>query len=159
MSTDRRAPVEAGARALEDLLGTAIVFHHAAARRHGLTLIQWAVLKSLDQRGPLAPSELAEQFGISRPAVTSSITTLESGGWIARSVGGADRRRRETTLTARSREALRRVAEERRRFLAAGISRLPAREQEALARSASRLVALLSTGEGPAPSRPLRSTA
>jgi DNA-binding MarR family transcriptional regulator len=155
----RPSEVEEGSRALEELLGAAIVFHHAAARRHGLTLIQWAVLKSLDQQGPLAPSVLAEQFGISRPAVTSSISTLESGGWVARSVGGADRRRRPASLTPRSRDALRRVAEERRRFLAGGIERLPPRERAALARATSRLVALLRQGVPATPSPPRKAGA
>jgi DNA-binding MarR family transcriptional regulator len=131
-------------------MGEAILVHHAAARREGLTLIQWAVLKLLDLHGPRSPSDLAADLGISRPAITSSINTLEGRGWVRRSVAGGDRRRRETALTARSRGVLARVGAERRRFLARGLSRLAPAEREAFARSAEHLLTILRVPEASA---------
>ncbi|MCI4359501.1 MAG: MarR family transcriptional regulator [Thermoplasmata archaeon] len=132
--------MEAGAAALEDLISETMLFFHAAARRHGLTLIQFVALRLVQVKGPLAPSELADRLGISRPAATSSINILEAGGWVVRTHPTGDRRRLGTSLTSRSRRALRTLASERRRYLQRGLDRIAARERREFGRITSLLV-------------------
>jgi DNA-binding MarR family transcriptional regulator len=134
-----------GSAALQDLIGEALLFQYGAARRHGLTLLQLMLLRLLDVKGPLSPSQLAELFGISRPAMTSSINTLEAGGWVLRSHPVGDRRALRTSLTPQSRRALEKVASERRRFLEEGLTGLAPAGRDDFARLTNQLVAHLRT--------------
>lgn len=126
--------------ALEELVGETMLFLHASARERGLTLVQLLLLKVLEKGGPLAPSRLADLLGISRPAVTSAINILESGGWTTRSPTEGDRRRLQVSLTERSRRVLRSITEERRRFLEDGLARIEPRRRAEFAGTAGVLV-------------------
>ncbi len=103
------SPAESGAvwDALSSLVMETMMFHRQWARRQGLTPLQFTVLKSLDAQGPLQPSQIADQFGISRSAVSSEINTLEAGGWVLRTHPSGNRRTRLTSLTPRARRVLR----------------------------------------------------
>jgi DNA-binding MarR family transcriptional regulator len=120
-------------------MGEVMMFQYGAARRQSLTLLQLMFLRLLEVKGPLSPSQLADLFGISRPAITSSINTLEAGGWVVRSHPSGNRRSLETSLTPRSRKVLDRVASERRRFLEDGLARLDAEDQAQFARLTQQL--------------------
>ncbi|MCI4336434.1 MAG: MarR family transcriptional regulator [Thermoplasmata archaeon] len=134
------AALAAGSAALQDLIGEAMIFHRGAARKHGLTLLQLLLLRSLEVKGPLSPSQLATLFGISRPAITSSINTLEEGGWVVRSHPAGDRRALRTSLTHQALGVLQRVTSERQHFLEQGLAGVAPSERAAFARTARRLV-------------------
>jgi DNA-binding MarR family transcriptional regulator len=136
------APVD-GSVALQDLIGEVMMFQYGAARRQSLTLLQLMFLRLLEVKGPLSPSELADRFGISRPSITSSINTLESGGWVVRSHPAGNRRSLVTSLTPRSRKVLERVASERQRFLEEGLARLEPEDRERFARLTQELATSL----------------
>jgi DNA-binding MarR family transcriptional regulator len=148
--------LQPGAAALGELFGETMIFLHLAARRHGLTLPQLMLLRMLQVKGPLPPSQIADQFGISRPAVTSSLNILESAGWVVRSAQDGDRRSHRTSLTARSRRVLVSVESERRQFLEEGLARIGDRQRTELARTLTLLVANLRDIHGPG-AIPLRS--
>ncbi|MFZ1022993.1 MAG: MarR family transcriptional regulator [Thermoplasmata archaeon] len=141
--------LQAGSAALGELFSETIIFLHLAARRQGLTLPQLILLRMLQVKGPLPPSQIADQFGISRPAVTSSLNILESAGWVVRSAPGADRRSHRTSLTARSRRVLLNVESERRQFLEEGLAGIGGRQRAELARTLTLLVANLRQIHGP----------
>jgi DNA-binding MarR family transcriptional regulator len=148
--------VQAGAAALGELFSETMIFLHLAARRHGLTLPQLTLLRMLQVKGPLPPSQIAEQFGISRPAVTSSLNILEDAGWVIRSAPDTDRRSHRTSLTARSRRVLLRVESDRRRFLERGLAGISEGQRAELSRTLTLLVANLRKIHGPG-AIPLRS--
>jgi DNA-binding MarR family transcriptional regulator len=144
------------AAAVEAWIGQELLLLHAAARRHGLTLLQLMALKLLDAQGPLAPSRLAECLGVSRPAATSSINLLEAGGWVVRAHPAGDRRALSTSLTVKGRRVLRAVAQERRRAWDDGLADLPAADREEFLRITRLLAdrfrsagALSAAGNGP----------
>ncbi|MCI4322602.1 MAG: MarR family transcriptional regulator [Thermoplasmata archaeon] len=136
------APVE-GSVALQELIGEVMMFQYGAARRQSLTLLQLMFLRLLEVKGPLSPSQLADRFGISRPSITSSINTLESGGWVVRSHPEGNRRSLVTSLTPRSRKILERVASERQKFLEEGLARLDPGDRERFARVTQELATSL----------------
>ncbi|MFZ0891406.1 MAG: MarR family transcriptional regulator [Thermoplasmata archaeon] len=152
----RSQELQAGAAALGELFSETMIFLHLAARRHGLTLPQLTLLRMLQVKGPLPPSQIADQFGISRPAVTSSLNILESAGWVVRSAPDTDRRSHRTSLTARSRRVLLGVESERRQFLEKGLAGIGDRQRADLARALAQLVANLRQIHGPV-ANPLRS--
>jgi DNA-binding MarR family transcriptional regulator len=122
-----------------------MMFQYGAARRTGLTLLQMMLLRLIEVKGPLSPSQLADLFGISRPAVTSSINTLEDGGWVVRAQTAGDRRSLTTSLTEQSRQALDQVSVERRQFLEKGLAGLSAAERAEFARTTRQLALSLRT--------------
>ncbi|HEV2519096.1 MAG TPA: MarR family transcriptional regulator [Thermoplasmata archaeon] len=140
---------------LEELIGEMMLFLHAAARDEDLTLLQVIALRLLQGKGPLSPSQIAIQLGISRPAATSFINNLEAGGWIQRVRPTGDRRRLLTCLTPRARRTLLRLAGRRRQFLAKGLARLSPADRSRFLRLARILVGHL-RAETQGGRRPLR---
>lgn len=140
-----RGPAVAGgatprAPPLEELIGEMMLFLHAAARDEDLTLLQVIALRLLQGKGPLSPSQIAIQLGISRPAATSFLNHLEAGGWIQRVRPAGDRRRLLTCLTPRARRTLLRLAGRRRQFLAKGLARMSSVDRGRFLRMAQALV-------------------
>ncbi len=142
--------LQAGSAALQELFSETMIFLHNAAHRQGLTLPQLILLRMLQVKGPLPPSQIADQFGISRPAVTSSLNILESAGWVVRSSQDEDRRSHRTSLTARSRGVLRRIESERSHFLEEGLAGIGVDQRAEFARTLNLLVSRLRTIHGPA---------
>lgn len=67
---------------------------------HGLSPGRYAVLMALDVRRPsLAPSEIAEQLGVTRATVTGLIDGLTRDGLVTLAAAEADRRRKAIMLT------------------------------------------------------------
>lgn len=89
--------------AAQDLLRAAKQMLRAfgeAFASHGLSPGRYAVLMALDaQRGGLAPSELAERLGVSRPTVTGLVDGLTRDGLVAHAADPDDRRRKAVALT------------------------------------------------------------
>lgn len=111
MSTGRRQElISEMSTAMRLFMAHAVLFQDAVAR--------WAELNSVDLQcagllmleGPLTPSELARQTGVTAGgAITAVVDRLENAGLVTRTRDSADRRR---VLVVPDREALRaRVAE------------------------------------------------
>ena len=131
------------ANALGDLFLETMMFHRQWARRQGLTMVQFAVLKTLLAEGPLQPSQIADHFGISRSAVSGEINALETGGWIVRTHPKGNRRTRLTSLTPHGRRVLDSATSEYRTQLARGYAGHSEEERTVLARTISALAAHL----------------
>lgn len=145
-SVDRRlAEVEEVTAGLRDMMAEGMLFHKAAARRHGLTFLQLLLLRSIEAKGPMAPSEVAAHLGIGRPAVTASLNLLEAGGWIARTRVPGDRRGLRTQLRPAAIRLLRRIDEERREFLEEALADVPRADRLAFARMLHRIADVVRT--------------
>jgi len=73
---------------------------------HGLTRLRWCVLASLGGTGALAPSDLAIAIGITRPALSRILKTMEQDGQIERRLTQRDGRSRVVGLTTQGRALL-----------------------------------------------------
>ncbi len=77
------------------------------ARRHGMTMQQWALLRRLHCcSGPAEQRELCCAFGVTPPTLTALIDSAEERGWIRRIPHPDDRRRRRIELTDAGAEAI-----------------------------------------------------
>jgi DNA-binding MarR family transcriptional regulator len=148
---DRRPERAAAALARVAPLASRWVERLLAELQRPLTVAQYLVLEAV-ARGQDSGAELARQAGVSQPAVSQLIGTLETAGLIERSAAGADRRRRPLTLTRAGRSALRSAQNVVRKRLAEALAGLPLPEADALERSLSHVEALL-LGAAP-PRRP-----
>ncbi len=59
---------------------------------HGITRREWGVIGQLHERGPLAPSSLAEQFQLDRARTSRLVTSLVDKGLVLREVPPGNRR-------------------------------------------------------------------
>lgn len=156
LSSPRRAPAGAApgdeiAGALRELVAEAMVFHHATAHRHGLTSLQLLLLRSIATKGPMAPSQVATYFGISRPSVTASLNLLEAGGWIRRTRQVGDRRALQTSLRPKAFQLLQRIDRERQRLFEEGLAEVARSERVAYLRITRRLIDGLRSRQPPEP--------
>jgi DNA-binding MarR family transcriptional regulator len=69
-----------------------------SAHEPALTLAQYLALHSI-RRGPVTAAELARRAGISGPAASQLLSTVESAGWVTRTPFAHDRRSHELALT------------------------------------------------------------
>jgi DNA-binding MarR family transcriptional regulator len=77
------------------------------ARRHGMTLQQWELLRRLRCcSGPADQRELCCAFGVTPPTLTALIDSAEERGWTRRIPHPDDRRRRRIELTEAGAEAI-----------------------------------------------------
>ena len=70
-----------------DLLG------NAAAGRIGINQSDLICLNLLVRRGPMSPSQIATELGLTTAAISAMAARLESGGYARRDIDPADRRR------------------------------------------------------------------
>jgi DNA-binding MarR family transcriptional regulator len=94
------------------------------------------VLLALRRLGPpytAQPSELAEQLGLSRGALSARLSPLEADGLITRTTDPRDRRQVHVTLTEAGSAAFDRHGQHEGRDEAALLDVLPRRDQERLA--------------------------
>lgn len=78
----------------------------------GETAVLRAIEALIDSTGSAHPSTLAAYLQITRPSVTSALSSLERKGHITRSIGSTDRRRIEVSPTPKGRQKLKETAEE-----------------------------------------------
>lgn len=136
-SSSEKAEVE---EALHDLMREMMLFHRGVARGLGLTLQQAMMLKVLGQEGPRQPSELAETFGITRPAVSVEVAVLERNGWVTRRAAPGNRRSRVVALTPRASRTLRSAMDASRQFFESGMASLSPSERREFARTLRTIV-------------------
>jgi DNA-binding MarR family transcriptional regulator len=82
-------------RELEDLIESVTV------KRYGLSFRHMETLMALffKQDSPLMPAQLAEEVGLTRPAMTSNLDALQRKGYLTRSAHPNDRRKLIIALT------------------------------------------------------------
>ena len=122
-----------------------------AAHDPPLTVAQYLALRSID-REKLTAAELARRAGVSGPAVSQLVATLEREGWIARHAVAEDRRRQGLGLTEAGRALLRSASAELGTRIGPLLTQLPDPEVAALERVLSLLESVLAGT--PPPRRP-----
>ena len=105
-----------------------------------------AALASVERRGPLTPSELANIEGIQRPTATRVIARLEEAGLLVRAPDPGDRRSSLVSVTAEGRTLLRKARNRKTAYLAHRMRDLPADDLAALERAADVLERMLEDG-------------
>ncbi|MFD1509638.1 homoprotocatechuate degradation operon regulator HpaR [Lacimonas salitolerans] len=65
----------------------------------GVTEQQWRVLRVLDERGPLDPTEIADRSCLLLPSLTRILQTLDGKGLVSRAPHPTDRRKQVVTIT------------------------------------------------------------
>jgi DNA-binding MarR family transcriptional regulator len=111
----------------------------AALRPLGLTHAGFVTLMLLWTQGPLETRELARVLGVSRPAVVSSVNTLERARLVRRRRSQADRRLVTVELTARGQDLVERAQRETHTYERLLAAQFTKDEQRALASLLRRL--------------------
>jgi MarR family transcriptional regulator, organic hydroperoxide resistance regulator len=94
-------------------------------RRHHLSIGQAFTLHRIRESGGLRLSALADGLGISRPAASSLVTSLEERGWARRVRSPSDRRGVVVGLTPRARDLLADFDREFESIVRSGTGKLP----------------------------------
>ena len=102
-----------------------------------------SALATIERRGPLTPSELADAERIQRPTATRVVARLEAEGLVERTGDPADRRVTLVSVTRSGRELLRRLRKRKNVYLARRLRNLPAEDLAALERAADVLERML----------------
>ena len=92
--TNRSLPI-ALLRAREKVMGPI----RAMLADVGVTEQQWRVLRVLDERGPLDPTEIADRSCLLLPSLTRILQTLDGKGLVSRAAHPTDRRKQIVTIT------------------------------------------------------------
>jgi DNA-binding MarR family transcriptional regulator len=121
-----------------------------ASHHPPVTVAQYLVLRAIDAE-PLSAAELARRTGVSGPAVSQLVSTLESAGLVSRGAPLTDPRTRELALEPAGKRLLQSATALVSDRLAELLD-LPRPEADALMRSLERVDAAL-TGTAP-PRRP-----
>jgi DNA-binding MarR family transcriptional regulator len=102
-----------------------------------------AALSTVEQHGPLTPSDVATRERIQRPTATRVLARLEEQGLIARTADLWDRRSSLVEVTAEGRALLDELRTRKTAFLAQRMERLTPEERETLDRAADILERML----------------
>lgn len=78
-------------------------------RQFGVTEQQWRVLRTLNERGPMEPNQLAEACLILSPSLTRMLAGMEDAGLVERTRSSTDQRRQLVNLTSAAREVIARM--------------------------------------------------
>jgi DNA-binding MarR family transcriptional regulator len=113
----------------------------------GLSPTLSVALASIDNHGPLTPSELADRERIKRPTATRLIASLEQDGLVARTSDPSDGRSSLIATTPEGRDLMRTLRTRKDAYLARRLAKLTAGERETLARAADLLERLLEEDE------------
>ena len=102
-----------------------------------------SALATIERRGPLTPSELADAERIQRPTATRVVARLEAEGLVERTGDPADRRVALLSITRPGADLLRRLRKRKNVYLARRLRDLPAEDLAALERAADVLERML----------------
>jgi DNA-binding MarR family transcriptional regulator len=109
----------------------------------GLSPTLTAALASIENHGPLTPSELADRERIKRPTATRLIGTLEGAGLVTRTADISDRRSSLIAITPEGRDLMRTLRTRKDLYLAQRLRKLSDSDRETLDRAADLLERLL----------------
>src|SRR5215210_1422480 len=102
-----------------------------------------AALATIENRGPLTPSELAEFERIKRPTATRVLRRLEDDGLIERTADPSDGRSAVVSVTREGAALLKKLRSRKNAYLARRLRELPDEDVETLDRAAAVLERLL----------------
>ena len=102
-----------------------------------------AALATIERRGPLTPSELAEFEGIKRPTATRVLQRLLEAGLIERTADPSDGRSAVVSVTREGAALLKKLRSRKTAYLAQRLRELPDDDVKALERAADVLEHLL----------------
>ena len=102
-----------------------------------------AALATIENRGPLTPSELAEFERIKRPTATRVLRRLEEAGLIERTADPSDGRSALVAVTKDGAALLKKLRSRKNAYLARRLRELPDEDVAALERAADVLERLL----------------
>ena len=139
-------PVETAARLRLAIVRTARRLRQEAGDE--LTPSTAAALGTIERRGPLAPSELAEIERVKRPTITRVLARLEEAGLVERTGDPADGRASLVSITRQGVELLRRVRTRKNAYLARRLRKLEPTDLAALERAADLLEGILEDDRG-----------
>jgi DNA-binding MarR family transcriptional regulator len=109
----------------------------------GLSPTLTAALASIENHGPLTPSELADRERIKRPTATRLIGSLEESALVTRTADPADGRSSLIAITPEGHELLHTLRTRKDAYLARRLRALSAEDRETLSRAAGILERLL----------------
>jgi DNA-binding MarR family transcriptional regulator len=109
----------------------------------GLSPTLISALASIENHGPLTPSELADRERIKRPTATRIIGSLEQARLVGRTADPADGRSSLIAVTPAGSDLLRTVRTRKDAYLAERLRALPAEDRETLARAVDLLERML----------------
>jgi len=110
-----------------------------------LTAALTAALATVEARGPLTPSELAQIENVKRPTATRIVARLEEQGLVQRAADPSDRRSFLVGITGEGRSLLRRLRTRKNAYLARRLRELDPEDVAALDRASDVLERLLET--------------
>jgi DNA-binding MarR family transcriptional regulator len=134
-------PVETAARLRLAIVRTARRLRQEAGGE--LTPSTAAALATIERRGPLAPSELAELERVKRPTITRVVARLEEAGLVERTGDPADGRASLVSITRAGSELMRRIRTRKNAYLARRLSKLDPDDLVVLERAADLLEGIL----------------
>jgi DNA-binding MarR family transcriptional regulator len=102
-----------------------------------------SALATIERRGPLTPSELADAERIQRPTATRVVARLEAEGLVERTGDPADRRVALLSITRPGADLLGRLRKRKNAYLARRLRDMPADDLAALERAADVLERML----------------
>jgi DNA-binding MarR family transcriptional regulator len=111
----------------------------AHVRAAGLSSIEWRVLATLHDGGPLTVSRLADEVLAKQPTVTKLVQRMSEQGWVVLQADSADQRRTLVVATAAGKRLVRPLVEKARAHEAAMLSALAGSEKAALKKLLSKL--------------------
>jgi DNA-binding MarR family transcriptional regulator len=123
----------------------------AQVRARGLSSIEWRVLATLHDGGPLHVSQLAHEVLSKQPTVTKLVQRMAEQGWVALQADPADQRRTLVSATAAGRRLVRPLVEQAKAHEARLLRALGATEKKALRQLLEKLVAGQPEREGRGP--------
>jgi DNA-binding MarR family transcriptional regulator len=109
----------------------------------GLSPSLHAALATVEARGPLTPSELAQRERVQRPTATKLIAKLETAGLVTRTADPTDGRSFLIAISPAGAQLLREARSRKDAFLARRVATLPAEDRATLERAAALLERLL----------------
>jgi DNA-binding MarR family transcriptional regulator len=108
-------------------------------RAAGLSSIEWRVLATLHDGGPLTVSRLADEVLAKQPTVTKLVQRMSEQGWVVLQADSADQRRTLVVATAAGKRLVRPLVEKARAHESAMLSALAGSEKAALKKLLSKL--------------------
>ncbi len=137
--TSDKTVSDTASRLRHAIVRTARALRQDAADETGLSPTQMAALVSINNDGPLTPSELAAIERVKRPTMTRTLACLEREGLIERTPDPADGRSSLVATNEAGRVRLARSRRRKRAYLASRLAKLDPEEVATLARAAELL--------------------
>jgi DNA-binding MarR family transcriptional regulator len=111
----------------------------AHVRAAGLSSIEWRVLATLHDGGPLTVSRLADEVLAKQPTVTKLVQRMSEQGWVALQADAGDQRRTLVVATPAGKRLVRPLVEKARVHEAAMLRALAGPEKAALKKLLAKL--------------------